>query len=137
MKLDYPLTLINQKLPLKDTAFYIKVILGIFFASILLFALLMGIGLDERLSSNISGVFFLSIIPCFLALILAHLYNNKHEAIDSVTLNFPWLTSLKIVNTFFSGIRRIVRGFTIVYAYLLLLVIIIFPILMVFSLYES
>ncbi len=137
MKLDYPLTLINQKLPQKDISFYFKVILGIFFGSIVLFALLMLIGLDERLSSNISGAFFLSIIPCFLALILAHLYNNKYEAIDSVTLNVPWLTSLKLVNIFLSGIRKVVRGFTIVYAYLLLLIIILFPILMVFSLYES
>lgn len=66
----------------------------------------MMIGLDDRLSGNISGVFCLSIIPCFLSLVLAQLYNNKHEAIDKVTVYAPWLTSLKILNRFLVVLAR-------------------------------
>jgi len=129
MKFDQPLRVINNKLPNKKPSYYLKLLIAVVVSAILGSILLMAAGVNERISGNVGGLIAFLIVPCFFGYVLAHLYNVKRNASDSVNVYLPQLTSSESFNKISDGFSSFTRFLLVIYAYLLLALIIALPVL--------
>jgi len=131
MKFDQPLIFINSKLPDKQPGYYIKLFFLLGFGMIVLAVSFNGFEHNELLRNLAGFSFCLILISCFFAVILSHLYNVKRQASDYVNIHAPVITTSKTVNKVSDAVRGFLRFLTVMYAYILLLFILVLPIMAV------
>jgi len=133
MVFDQPLIFINNKLPVKQPAFYIKLLVSIAIGSILISIPLESSGVNETIKTLAGFSFAFLAFSCFFVLMLSHLYNVNRTASDYVNIHVPIITTSKTFNKISDAIRSFLRMTTILYTYILLLFILALPILAVVS----
>ncbi|MBL4867539.1 MAG: hypothetical protein JKY67_14325 [Pseudomonadales bacterium] len=124
MRLDYPLELINLKLPKKQPIYYQKWSFGLFVGNILcLITLLMAEASEATVSMLFGGVGALMFIV-FFALCLSKLYNDESDGRDFISVYIPSLTASPTFNSVYGWLKRFNRWFLVVFSYMLLVVVV-------------
>lgn len=120
MKFDYPLKLINSKLPKKQPLYYQKWLIVLFVGNIIcLFALLMAEASEGAISLAFGAVGTLLFLVLF-AFCLAKLYNNQMDGRDFIGAYIPSLTASSSFNAVYGWLKKFNRWFLICFSYLML-----------------
>ena len=131
MTFDQPLRIINSKLPAKQPGFYLKLMVFIFFAAIPVFISVQGQEVNQTVTALVGFAVAFLAFSSFFALVLAHLYNVHRQESDYVNVHAPIITTSKTLNKISDSARSFIRFLTVIYAYLLLLFVVGFPVMAV------
>ncbi len=124
MRLDYPLELINSKLPKKQPSFYQRWLIGLFVGNIgCLFVLLISEASEATISLVFGGVGALMFIV-FFALCLSKLYNDESDGRDFISVYMPSLTASPTFNSAYGWLKRFSSWFLVAFSYLLLVMVV-------------
>ncbi|TDO95582.1 hypothetical protein [Marinomonas balearica] len=120
MRLDYPLELINSKLPKKQPSYYQKWLIGLFIGIIAcLFVLLMAEASESTISLVLGAVCALMFVV-FFVFGLSKLYNDESDGRDFISVYLPPLTASPIFNSAYGWLKRFNRWFLVVFSYMVL-----------------
>lgn len=120
MRFDFPLELINSKLPKKQPSYYQKWLIGLFVGIIgCLFVLLMAEA-SEATISLVFGAIGILLFMVFFAFFLSKLYNDQSDGRDFISVYMPSLTASPTFNSIYGWLKRFNRWFLVVFSYLLL-----------------
>lgn len=117
MRLDYPLELINSKLPKKWSSYYQRCLIGLFAGNIgCVFVLIITEASEAIISLVFGGIGTLMFIV-FFVLCLAKLYNDESDGRDLISVYMPALTALPIFNSIYGWLKRFSSFFVLVASY--------------------
>jgi hypothetical protein len=124
MRFDYPLELINSKLPKKQPSYYQKCLIGLFIGNIVLLFVLLLAGANNVTTSLVFGSVGAVMFLVFFVLCLAKLYNDESDARDFISVYTPALTASATFNSIYSWLKRCGRWFLVIFSYLLLIIVV-------------
>ena len=98
MRLDYPLALINSKLPKKQPSYYKKLLIGLFVGIIGCLLVVLVAEASEATISLVFSVFGALMFIVFFAFCLSKLYNDESDGRDFISAYIPLLTASPTFN---------------------------------------
>ncbi len=137
MRLDYPLELINSKLPHKQPSYYQKLLFGLFAGVIALLFFLLVAGAPQTTVSLFLVIFGFAMGFVFLAFCLSKLYNDESDARDFVAIYFPSLVASPSFNVAYKAFKGVSRWLLVLFTYILLFMLVLLMGLIVAARIES